>query len=88
MGDDAVGDIREIVREIRTRDGLGAQSFEPASFRLPDEGKVRCHAVVDRVETDTLEPGPYELTAVAETSDYVRGRGSVEFTILERPIEP
>jgi VWFA-related protein len=82
VGDETVGDIGEIVREITTWDGLDAQSFEPASFRLPVEGKVRCHALVDRVETDTLEPGRYELTAVAETSNYVRGRGSVEFTIL------
>ena len=38
--------------------------------------------MVDRVATTELEPGRYEMTAVAETAERVTGRGSAEFIIL------
>ena len=38
--------------------------------------------LVDRLDTARLEPGRYELSAVAETSDHVTGRGATELTVL------
>jgi VWFA-related protein len=79
--------VREIGRVLTTWDGEGAQRFEPVSIRLSDDGEVSCHELVDRVETAALEPGRYELTAVAETSEHVTGRATTEFTILPSATE-
>ena len=75
-------DIREIGRVVTTRDGDGAQRFEPVSIRLDGQDRVRCHELVDRVATETLEPGRYEIKVVAETSNLVSGHGATEFKIL------
>ena len=45
-------------------------------------GRRSASALVDRVATTELEPGRYEMTAVAETAEQVTGRGSTEFIIL------
>jgi hypothetical protein len=82
VGSDHDADVREIGRHVTSWDGDGAQRFEPVSILLPDEGAVRCHELVDRVETAGLEPGRYALTAVAETSGHTTGRGTAEFTVL------
>ena len=75
-------DVREIGRIVSSWDGNGAQRFDPVAVQLPKSGKVNCHELVDRVATATLEPGRYEFTSVAETSDFVTGEGSTEFRIL------
>lgn len=82
VGSDGDVDVREIGRYVTTREGVGAHQFDPVSIVLSDEGAVRCHELVDRVETAGLEPGRYELTAVAETSGHGAGRGTAEFTVL------
>lgn len=80
-------EIREIGRVITTWDGDGAQRFDPVSIRLGGQGSVSCHEVLDRVATETLEPGRYEIRVVAETSSHVAGRGTTEFKILQ-PARP
>ena len=80
-------DMRQIGRVVTTWDGDGAQLFESVSIRLDGRGKVKCHELVDRVATETLEPGRYEIKVVAETSSHVAGSGATEFKIL-RPAAP
>lgn len=75
-------DIRQIARVVTTWEGDGAQRFDPVSVRLDGRGPVDCHEVVDRVATDTLAPGRYEISVLAETSTHVAGRGTTEFQIL------
>jgi VWFA-related protein len=74
--------IREIGRVLTSWEGSGAQRFDPVSALLSDESKVSCHHLIDRVDTARLEPGRYELSAVAETTDHVTGRGTTELTVL------
>jgi len=87
VGSDHDVDVREIGRALTRWDGDGAQRFDPVPILLPDEGAVRCHELVDRVETAGLEPGRYELTAVAETSGHATGRRTAGFTVLPPPAE-
>ena len=87
VGSDHDVDVREIERYVTRWDGNGAQRFDPVSILLPDEGEVRCHELGDRVETAGLEPGRYELTAVAETSGHTTGRGTADFTIMPPSVE-
>jgi len=82
VGSKEAVDMREIGRVVTTWDGDGAQRFEPVSIRLDGRGKVRCHELVDRVATEELEPGRYEIRVVAETQSRVTGRGATEFKIL------
>lgn len=77
-------DSSTVHRAVHTREGLGAQSFDPVSFRLPGGLAGPCRELIDVVETASLEPGRYEMTATAETSDLVTGSGSVEFTIAPK----
>lgn len=85
VGSDHDVDAGEIERAVTSWDGDGAQRFEPVPILLPDEGAVRCHELVDRVETAGLEPGRYEL--VAEASGHTTGRGTAGFTVLPPPVE-
>jgi VWFA-related protein len=80
-------DIRQIARVVTTWDGDGAQRFEPISIRLDGHGTVNCHELIDRVATERLEPGRYEIKVVAETSSHIAGHGATEFKIL-RPAAP
>jgi len=80
-------DVREIARAVTTWEGDGALRFAPVSARLSRDGQVDCHEILDRVVTADLQPGRYELTAVAETSDQITGRGTAEFTIVPPPVD-
>ncbi len=80
-------EISQIGRVVTTWDGSRAQRFEPISIRLDGRGTVKCHELVDRVATETLEPGRYEIKVVAETSSHIAGHGATEFKIL-RPAAP
>jgi hypothetical protein len=82
VGPDEEVELGEIGRHVTAWEGGGAHRFDPVSILLPEEGAVRCHELVDRVETAGLQPGRYELTAVAETAGRRAGRGTAEFTIL------
>jgi len=86
-GADAEIDVHSIAREITTFEGVGALAFDRTSTRLPGRGKVHCHEVLDRVATDSLAPGRYELSARTETADHVTGTASVEFTIVPGKLE-
>ena len=79
---EAAVDVREIGRRVTRWSGGGALQFDAVSARLGEEGNVSCQRVLDRLQTEELEPGRYELTAVAESSAQVTGRGTAEFTVL------
>jgi VWFA-related protein len=87
VGSDDGADVREIGRFLTSRQGGGPGRFDPVSISLPDEGEVRCREWVDRVETARLEPGRYELTVVAGTTERSAGRGTAEFTIVAPSVE-
>jgi hypothetical protein len=83
VGSEAAVDVREIGRQVTRWGGAGALQFDAVSARLGEEGGVSCERVLDRLPTEGLEPGRYELNAVAETASQVTGRGTAEFTVLE-----
>jgi hypothetical protein len=74
--------VRELGRRLHTRDGDPVQGFEPVSLQLDGSGRVSCHSAIDRLHTERLVPGRYQLSATARTGARVAGRGAVEFTIL------
>jgi len=76
-------ELSALAREVTAWDGGDSLRFDPVSARFAGQGTLECHHQYDRVATDGLEPGRYELNATAETSEFIAGSGSVEFTVLE-----
>jgi hypothetical protein len=76
-------ELRALAREVTSWEGDPRQRFAPVTATLAGDGNgLECHYQYDRLETARLDPGRYELNAVAETTDFVAGSGSVEFTVL------
>jgi hypothetical protein len=73
--------LRALAREVTSWEGDESVHFDPVSAQLGGEGRLECYHQFDRVATSRLSPGRYELTATAETADFVAGTGSVEFTV-------
>ena len=83
VGRDETLELAGLERRIVSAEGETTFRYPAATPRIDVDGKVTCHTVVDRIETEGMAPGEYVFSVSASTAKQLLGQAESGFRVDE-----